>query len=207
LERHLTKVPALHYPSFSVPWVIYPGSRHSVKASYTVLRHLERTRKLSHVQGTLQSYIYYAELEEQFLRTIAHQLRKKWGWDAEAGVREMKSMSFDIGKFVADVELRENVKAELQLREWVRLNPGVKYLAQGTRMPRKQRKEMRLWRMKVDAIKREQKARTRRSAFMREWFSGLGRGSSISVFQHPRGRLRKRRAKRLRRIKLGKKLL
>ena len=187
--------------------MIDPGSRHSVKASYTVRRHLEYTRKLSQLQSTLLSYIYYAQLEEQFLRFIAKELHEKWGWDAETGVREMKSMSYDIGKFVADAELRENVKAELRLREWVRLNPGVKYLAQGSRMPRKQRKEMRLWRMKVDAIKREQKARTRRSAFMREWFSGLGRGSSISVFQHPRGRLRKRKAKRLRRRKLGKKLL
>src|SRR5579859_276224 len=144
-EGVLTKVPALHYPAFSLPWLIYPGSRHSFKASYTILRLLEGNRKLGQIHGLLLSYIYYAQLEEKFLRQLAKEMNQQWGWDTEAGVREMKSMSYDIGKFVADMELRENIKTELRLKEWARLNSGVRFRPQGKRIPRQRRRELRLW--------------------------------------------------------------
>lgn len=206
-EGVLQKMPALHYPTFTLPWMIYPGSRHSFKAGHTIFRPLEANRKLSQIHGLLLSYIYYAQLEEKFLRQLAKEMDQQWGWDAEAGVREMKSMSYDIGKFIADVELRENIKTELRLKEWARVHSGVRISPQGKRMPRQRRRELRLWRQKVDAIKREQKEQAHRSAFMRNWSSGLGSGSSISVFRHPRGRTNKRRAKKMRRVRIGNRLL
>ena len=187
--------------------MIYPGSRRSLKAAHAINRRLEYVRKLNQIQGVILNYIYYAQYEEKFLKGVAKEMRQQWGWDTEAGVRELKAMSYDIGKFVADMELRENIKAELRLKEWARLNPAVRYLPQGTRMPRQRRKELRLWKQKVAAIKREQKERAQKSDFMRKWSNGLGSGSSITVFQHPHGRSNKRRAKKVRRIKIGNRLL
>ncbi len=187
--------------------MIYPGSHNSVKGSYTVLRRLRQTRKLGDINGLLSSYIYYAKLEERFLRMLARENKQQWGLDTEAGVREMRAMSYDIGKFLADLELRENIKTELRLKEWARLNYGKRIMPQGWRMPRRRKRELRFWRQKVRAIKREEKQQALRSAFMRKWSAGLGNRSSISVFRHPHGGRNKRRAKKLRKRKLGNILL
>jgi hypothetical protein len=192
---------------FTLSWMIYPGSHSSLKGSHAILRRFQRFRKLGEINGSLLNYIYYAKLEEKFLRLLSRDTDLNWGVETEAGAREMESMSNDISKFIADIELRENIKMELRLKEWARVNYGKRFMPQGWRMPRRRKRELKIWKQKVRAIKREERQQALQSAFMRRWSSGLGKESSISVFKHPRGGINKRRAKKYRKQMLGKLLL
>ena len=150
--------------------------------------------------------IWHAEQEEIFLRRLATQLRQDWGYETEAGRRELKAMRNDIQQLLVDYSLREDIRAEKHLREWVAKHSDAKFLPYGLRIPGR-RRELRLWTREIKRIKKEHERGLYRNQFIQHWRRNFAKDSVAIKFAMDEGRRAKIRAKRHRRRRMGKYLL
>lgn len=150
--------------------------------------------------------IWHAEQEEIFLTKLATQLKQNWGYEAEAGRRELKAMRNDIQRLLVDYSLREDIRAEKQLREWVGKHSDAQFLPYGLRIPGR-RKELRLWERESKNIKKEHERELYQKQFIQHWRRNFANDSVAIKFAMDEGRRAKIRAKRHRRRHMGKYLL
>ena len=118
--------------------------------------------------------LYHATLEESFLSRLAIMERKSWGYDREAGSREMAGMVKLIGKLIADLMIKEDIRVENQIKDWVKLHPNVTFRPYGVRMRRSRRRELMAWKKDVKEVKRTRRDAKERIKFMRHGKKGGG---------------------------------
>jgi hypothetical protein len=200
--KRFIKAPTIRYASNMIPALIIPSSHNPVFHHHLFRTKLNRLRGLMDSFGGMHSLIYHAELEQTFLESLAREVRQSWGYNVETGVREMKAMIFDLGSKVNNEVIKEDERVELALRKWVKGHPGVRYWPYGVRTPRRLKREVKRWKMSVDAIKRARHRQIQRSEFMEQWRRGLGRDSNVMTYLQDNANKVKRKAKRRRRIQM-----
>jgi len=198
------RAPTIRYASFTIPIMIYPHDPKHRAQRHVFNAKLAALRALGGQYGFYQLMLYHLELEEKFLAMLEKRTLRNWGVGIEAGVRETKSIVYDIGRMIAETELNEGIAVEAQLKKWVMEHPGVKFKPYGERMTRKERREFREWQKDVNAVKRRARDDSKKEKFMSRWHKVHGKG--LIWFHQPRARSIKRHAKGIRKKKLGKRL-
>ena len=149
--------------------------------------------------------LYHLNYEELFLADLQHDSEVKL--DLEAGVREVKAMTYDMGKLLNGLVLMEDINVMWQLKEWLRLHPGVAFGKMGQRMSQVRRRELQAWKADVRRILRESTIETSASKFMAKWKRMVPFSSEVPEFHIKRQNALKRKAKKIRKKKLGTRFL
>jgi hypothetical protein len=155
-----------------------------------------------HAMYTL--YIYWAQLEETFLKTLASTTRQDWGLRTECGVAEMTDMMADMGKSIRTLELKENILVENMLKKWVLERPGAYYRPYGTRTPHSHRVAIRKWKLKVGYLKKMRERRVHQHEFMKNWKETYGKSA---MYSQNRQRAAKKQAIAKRMATMGRRAL
>jgi hypothetical protein len=196
--------PNIRYPQYQVPLMIYPGNRKSVRQRNTYRKKMERIRKWTELQGLIRSMLYHATKEEAFLSELLKPRAQHDQGSTEAGVREMKSMVYDLGRLMDYYELKEDILVEERLKEWLRLHPNSRFHPYGRRMTRRRRVALRAWEQEIRKIKRDRLALAEQNDFMRRWEDDWGKNTRVTLYRLPNQKKLKVIAKRCRRRKIGK---
>ena len=199
LAERPVRAPNIRIPSFGIPHITTAGRKaggHVYRNKLKVFKHL---LDFSH---NLELSIYHAKLEEDFLGRLEKLANQTWGWHKEAGVREMQSMRSDLLEAKNKLETTEYELVDNQLKAWIKANPGRKFYQTGTRIPGVAR-EIRRHEIKRSAKVREQKLAVKQKEFWKSWRSGIGKGSTVRVYQAKNQQRTKIKAKKHRRRKVG----
>jgi hypothetical protein len=184
--------------------MVYPSRRQSRAQNLIFTYKMRMIRKFALNRGFLSLMIYHAQAEEQFLQQLAVTAQQNWNYEKEAGARELRAMFYDMGVFMAEIGLQEDILVEKELKEWVRLHPCAKFRPMGMRMPRLKRRLIESWRTNIRRIKRDHQRLRYRAKFMRSWQTRWAKNSEFIEYKHPQQNRLKRLGKSLRRKKMGK---
>jgi hypothetical protein len=170
-------------------------------------RKLDTNSKYIEAREYFELLLSYAILEEEFLSDVARKSGQKWHYEKEAGARELTAMVIDMQRLVDDFGMREDLRTETQLKEWVRLHPNAQFLPYGYRMKRSRRAALRAWAQEVRTIGRRHQDAVKESQFMRRWTSEWGSDSKVTTYHPPHQLRMKIKGKNLRKLKIGKAFL
>ena len=201
--RRLWRAPAIHYSSgVGFPILRLPNNTFRTNDYYRrklkILRHL---RELTDWYFDISSH---ARQEEHFLRRLSAYTGVNFGFGSEAGHREIIGMTRDLRRLTAGMVLEEEKRIERLLRGWLLRHPQVKFLGSGERMPRRFRREMKVWKGTLRRLKREWERKMEEEGFMERWKRGMGRGTNVEKIQQRNAYKIKRGSIRFRRKLLGK---
>ena len=127
--------------------------------------------------------------------------------DLEAGAREVKAMTTDLGKLLNNMVLMEDITVMWQLKEWLRRHPNVEFTKAGKRMTLVRKRELKAWRAEVKRITRESLRKTSTQKFMTNWTRRVPSPSMVIEFRIKDQNKLKRKAKKLRKQKMGTQFL
>jgi hypothetical protein len=194
------RAPTIRYAAFALPLLILPKTNR--RQTFGLFNHkLKHQRSIAERYGFYHAMTYHLRLEEEFLGILNILSHSEWNeYQMESGLRETRKIVHDLGRYIAHIELRENIEIEEKLRRWVHQNPGVQFKEYGERMTRREKLEMKRWKVEVNATERNRKEKERREEFMRRW--RLMYGDELTHYQHPQARRLKRHAKNLRKRRL-----
>ena len=201
------KAPGIRYGVYTLPQMIYPILKPPFHKNIKFNKKVELLRQYGETHQFYPLMLYHAKLEESFLSRLAIMERKSWGYDREAGAREMAGMVKLIGKLIADMMIKEDVRVENEIKDWVKLHPNVTFRPYGVRMRRSRRRELMAWKRDVKEVRRTRRDAKERIKFMRRWKERWGNKLKTPMYINPQQRKAKRAAKKLRRRKMGKLLL
>ena len=205
--QNVYKAPGIRYGVYALPQMVYPILKPPFRKNAKFNKKLELLRQYGDAYKFYPLMLYHATLEESFLSQLEIMERKNWGYDREAGSREMAGMVKLIGKLIADLMVKEDIRVENQIKDWVKLHPNVTFRPYGVRMRRSRRRELMAWKKDVKEIKRTRKNAKERIKFMRRWKEKWGNKLKRPMYLNPQQRKAKRAAKKLRRKRMGKLLL
>src|SRR5215471_470457 len=131
--QNVYKAPGIRYGVYTLPQMVYPIVKIPFRKNIEFNKKLELLRKYGEAYKFYPLMLYHATLEESFLSRLAIMERKIWGYEREAGSREMAGMVKLIGKLMSDLTVKEDIRVENEIKDWVKLHPNVTFRPYGVR--------------------------------------------------------------------------
>jgi len=149
--------------------------------------------------------LYHLVLEETFLTDLQYDSEIKL--DLEAGVREVKAITVDLEKWLNSMVLMEDITVMWELKEWLRQHPRVEFTKVGKRMTLARRRELKAWRADIKRLTRQSAQDSSTKEFMNNWQRTVPLPSPVTEFRIQHQNKLKRKAKKIRKRKMGTRFL
>ena len=148
-----------------------------------------------------QLMLYHLVLEESFLADL--QYDSEINLDLEAGVREVKGITVDLEKMLNHTALMEDITVMWELKEWLRQHPRVEFTKVGKRMTLARRRELKSWRADIKRLTRQSAQDVSTKKFMTTWQRTVPLPAQVTEFRVKHQNRLKRKAKKIRKRKMG----
>jgi hypothetical protein len=152
-----------------------------------------------------QLMLYHLVLEETFLTDLQYDSEIKL--DLEAGVREVKAITVDLENWLNSMVLMEDITVMWELKEWLRQHPRVEFTKVGKRMTLARRRELKAWRADIKRLTRQSAQDSSTKEFMNNWQRTVPLPSPVTEFRIQHQNKLKRKAKKIRKRKMGTRFL